>query len=253
MNTIKTKILDAVQRNTVTMRPKWKFVVYSSLAIAGILVSFLLVIFVLSLILFVLSRYGFMYMPFFGFGHIMRTLSVVSPLLLVCALLLIVLIEILSRRYAFSFRRPLLVTVLSITSVSIVVSFIISETPMHEYVKLYAKDHRISMMEQAYNRPVPFRHINGMDVIRGEVVSSTPTSTILELFNDDQVTVYVSSTTLDFKPLTIGDDVVILGTFEGDHFVFVEARLAKGMHFGGRMNGRRMMQERSMQFSPMMK
>lgn len=261
MNNLKTKILDAVQKNNLTMIPKWKFVLYSLLGIVGVVFAFLLVVFVVSLILFVLSRYGFMYMPFFGAAHIFQTIGAVPPLLFFVAVLLIILIEVLSRQYAFSFKRPLLVTVLSVTLLATVVGFVVSETKAHEYVKMYAKNNRIRMMEQMYDRPAPLMRRDGMDVIRGEVLSSSATSTTLKLFNETEIIAYVSATDTMYVPPEVGGDIVIIGSMVDDHFMIMRVRDAKSMHFGGRMGGKRMMmnndnpdfQRISPRFEPIMK
>lgn len=241
MNNIKTKILDAAQKNTLTMVPKWKFVLYSLLWFIGLVFTFLLVVFVVSLILFVLSRYGFIYMPFFGAAHIFQTIGAVPPLLFLVAVLLIVLIEIISRHYAFSFKRPLLVTVFFVTLLAVVAGFVISETAMHEHVRKYAKNNRITMMEQMYDRPVPIMRRGGMDVIRGEVLVSSPTSTVLKLFNEQEIVAYVSATDTMYIPPEVGSDVVIIGTLMDDYFRIARVRDAKSMHFGNHKEGKRMM------------
>lgn len=241
MKNLKSKILESVQKNNLTMIPKWKFVLFSLLGLVGMVFAFLLIVFVVSLILFVLSRYGFMYMPFFGVMHIFQTFRAVPVLLFLAAVLLIVLVEVLSRQYEFSFKRPLLVTVLSSTTLALVVGFVVSETKMHEYVKMYAKNNHIGMMEQIYDRPAPFKRRDGIDVVRGEVLLSSSTSTMLKLFNDAEIIAYVSATDTMYIPPKIGDDIVILGTFVDDHFMIVRVRDARSMHFGGRMGGKRMM------------
>ena len=238
MNNLKSKILESVKKNNLTMIPRWKFVVYSVTGIVGLVFAFLLAIFVISLILFVLSRYGFMYMPFFGVMATLRALSAIPIVLLLCAVLLLVLIEIISRYYTFSFRRPLAVTLLSITSLAVVVSYIVSETSAHDYLRSYAREHQMHIIERMYERPIPFKSDNGIDIVRGGVIASTPTSTTLELFDGDTVVAY-STTTDDggkvFIP-HIGDDVMVFGTFSGGQFIVVELRPVPKTPFGGRMH-----------------
>lgn len=245
MTNIKTKILESVTKNKVTMIPKWKFVAYSSLGIFGIIFTVLLTIFVLSFILFLLSRYGFMYLPFFGFMATMHALEAIPLVLLMCTVALLVLIEVLSRYYSFSFRRPLVVTLLLVTTGVAVISFIISETSMHEYVREYAKDHKIERVSRMYDRPLPLRG-NGMtDVMRGEVIALGATSTTLKLFNGMTVEVYASTTAPKafFAP-KIGDDVVVFGAIVGSVFEMVDMRPAPRTLFGGplhRGSGNQMM------------
>ena len=238
MTNLKHKILETVKKNNITMIPKWKFILYSSIGIAGIIFAFLVAVFTLSLILFVLSRYGLMYMSFFGFMTTLHTLGIIPPLLILFTVVLLVLIEVLARYYSFSFRRPLAVTLLFLTSVATIVSYIISESPIHEYVRGYAKDHHFDMMAKAYDRPLPFKPRadmnNPMDVIRGEVMATSATSTTLKLFDGAIVIAYASTTSGKMLMVpVVHDDIVIFGSFIGDRFVISRMRPAKRMYFGG--------------------
>lgn len=87
MNNLKTKILETVQKNNIKMIPKWKFVLYSALGVAGVWFTFLVLVFVVSLIFFVLSRYGFLDMPFFGFMQTVHALGAI-PFALFCTVVL---------------------------------------------------------------------------------------------------------------------------------------------------------------------
>lgn len=244
MKNLKTKILESVQKNNVTMIPRWKFVLYSSIGIFGIGFAFLVAVFVLSFILFLLSRYGFMYLPFFGFMATMHALQAVPLVLLICTVALLVLIEVMSRYYSFSFKRPLAVTLLLLTTGAATISFIISETPVHEYIRGYAKDHHMDKVSRMYDRPLPFRGGGMFDVLRGEVIAIGATSSTLRLFDGVVVTIYASSTYMQQSAVPlVGDDVVVFGTIVGDDFEMIDMRPAPRTPFGGRlhMQGNHMM------------
>lgn len=226
MTELKTKILDSVKKNNITMTPRWKFVLYSSLGIAGILFVFLLAVFVFSLILFILSRYGFMYMPLFGFMATLHALKAVPLLLFMCTVVLLILVEVSARYYSFSFKRPLAVTLLIITSCALVAGFIISETSIHEHIRDYVREHRLEMMERVYERPAPLRKMNGLDVLRGEVVATTSTAATVRLFDGATIVVYATTSKTIFSMPSVGDDIVLLGNFIGDRFEVVGMRPA---------------------------
>jgi hypothetical protein len=236
MTNLKTKILESVHKNNVTMIPKWRFMLHSSLGIFGLGFIFLIAVFFFSLVLFLLSRYGFMYLPFFGFMATMLALQAIPLVLLVCTTALLVLIEVMSRYYSFSFRRPLMVTLLALTSAAAGISFIISETPVHDYIRGYAEEHHMDGVLHMYDRPMPFRGEGAPDILRGEVVAASATSTILRLFDGVTVVAYASSTLM--QPLVlphVGDDVVVFGTIVGDDFEMVDVRPAPHTPFGGPM------------------
>lgn len=227
MTNLKAKILDTVKNNTITMIPKWKFILYSTLGIVGIIFSFLITVFLFSLILFVLSRHGFMYMPFFGFMATMHTLKAIPLFLLLCTIVLLIIIELISRSYSFSFRQPLAVTLLLLTTFAAIVSFIISQTGIHEYVREYAMNHHIDPMVRMYDRPIPFRPAEGVDILRGEVVASSGTSTTLRLFDGAIIVAYATTTgTSTFMIPSIGDDVIVFGNFFGEQFQILDIRKA---------------------------
>jgi hypothetical protein len=229
MNNLKSKILETVQKNNIKMIPKWKFVLYSALGIAGVWFTFLVLVFVVSLILFVLSRYGFMDMPFFGFMQTLHALGAIPFALFLAAIILLIVMEIISRMYTFTFRKPLSVTLLGITLVVAFSSYIVSQTPVHEYVRDYMKSHHLDMLSRAYDRPSPPYKVQGMDVLRGEVVFTTATSATVVLFNGERIIAYATTsngtTTMPRAP-RIGEDIVILGTFLNDKFEIIRIRPA---------------------------
>jgi len=185
----------------------------------------------------VLSRYGFMYMPLFGFVATLHAFGAIPLLLLTCTVLLLVLIEVISRFSSFSFRKPLAVTFLGVTLLAFLISFAINETPMHEYVRAYAKDHRMDMISRTYDRPVPFRSTNGIDVLRGEVVAVSTGEVSLTLFNGETITAYATTSKRMLTLPKIGEDVVIFGAFSGDRFFIADIRKASSRYFGKHGHG----------------
>ncbi len=236
--TIKNNILDTLHTKNLKMIPRWQFIVYSILVVLGLVFIFLVTVFFFSLMLFVLSRYGYMYMPFFGFMATLKALSAIPLLLFGATIILLVLIEVISRKYTISFKRPLIVTLLSTTSFVVIVSFIISETSMHDYIHTYAKSRRIDIMSRAYDRPIPFKLKDDMTVVRGEVVATTSTSTSIRLFDGVILTAYASTSLMDrFIQPEIGKDIILLGTFLGDRIEILDIRAAPRATFGRHMGG----------------
>lgn len=239
MTNLKIKILERVQKNNLTMIPKWKFVLYSSLGLIGLLFSFLLMVFILSLIFFVLSRYGIMYLPLFSFIASIHALSAIPFVLLICTVVLLVVIEVISKYYSFSFRRPLAVTLLFSTSCAAIISFAISETPIHEYIRDYVDDHDISTISRVYDRPTPFSGDGMQDVLRGEVLEVYATGTKLRLFNGTVVSVYASTTLEKSLPTPqVGDDILVFGKVSNGVFEIVDIKPAPRGPFGGPMHPR---------------
>ena len=238
MTNLKTKILDTVEKNNIRMIPKWKFVLYSVLGMIGIVFVFLLAVFSFSLVLFVVSKSGVMHMPLYGLMTALYALNAIPLLLLLVTIVLLIIIELISQQYSFSFRRPLMVTLLVVTSLAVLVSFAVSQTSMHEYVRDYAKSHRMSMMSRAYERPLPFKNIDGMTVVRGVVEEVSASTTVLRLFDGTLLKTFASTTGTGMMP-EVGEDVVMLGSFSGDRFE-VQAIREPGTPFNkGQKSGKR--------------
>ena len=231
MTYLKDKIIQTLSSGEIKMIPKWRLILYSFAAILGALFLFLIVVFSFSFIFFVLSRYGFMYLPMFGFMTTLHMLSAIPLLLLLCTVALIFVIELISRKYAFSFRKPLIVTLLSITSLAVVLSFIISITPMHEYMRDYAKEHDIPIVSKAYRRPIPLDSGRDMTVLRGMVVTASSSFITVRLFDGVEVTARASTTLGGLTLPAVNSDVLLFGSFVNADFEIIEIKNAPRIPF----------------------
>ncbi len=247
MTDLKDTIISTLSSGEIKMIPKWRIVLYSFTVLIAILFLFLLVVFSFSFIFFILSRYGFMYLPMFGFMTALHMLSAIPILLFFCTMALLFAIEMISRKYAFSFRKPLIVTLLSITSLALVLSFIISITPMHEYMRDYAKENNIPLMSKAYRRPIPLDGAKDMTVLRGKVVTASSSFVIVRLFDGVEVVARASSTLGDASLPTENSDVLLFGAFVNDSFEISAIKNAPNNPFEKR---RREMDQRDMKRSP---
>lgn len=232
MTDLKTKILKKVEEGKVAMIPRWKFVLYSALGIFGFIFAFLALIFVVSLVLFVLSRYGFMYMPLFGFMATLHALKAIPLTLAFVTAILAILVELLARNYAFSFKTPVLTTLGAMLFLALVVAYLLSETTFHDQVRDYLRRNRIDMMSKMYDRPMPPMQHDGYDVLRGEVEEVATSSFIIKLFDGDVVTVVSTTTIPEF--IKEDTDVTVLGNFSGSHFELSQILPSPRPPFGGR-------------------
>lgn len=237
MTDLKDKIIQTLSSGEIKMIPKWRLVLYSLAAILSVLFLFLIVVFSFSFIFFVLSRYGFMYLPMFGFMTTLHMLSAIPLLLLLCTVALLFIIELISRRYAFSFRKPLIITLLVITSSAVLLSFLVSITPMHEYMRDYAREHNITLVSKAYKRPIPLDDRREMTVLRGTVITASSSFVTVRLFDGVEVIAY-ASTTLGALVLPVENtDVLLFGNFVNGNFEITEIKNAPRIPFEKRKRG----------------
>lgn len=238
MKTIKNKILTIVESKNIQMIPRWKFVLYSILGITGFIFSFLVLLFISSLILFVLSKYGFMYLPFFGFNAALHVLTGIPLILGVFGLILVVVVELLSRQFLFSFRTPLMTMLLLIIIIALGIGFMVSLTPLHTLMKGYARTHHIDGFMDMYGHPSLDRVGQGVAILRGEIIATSSNSLTLSLFNDEESIVYATTSGMSFDSLQIGEDVVVFGVITNGKFEVMQIRKSPQLPFEERMEKR---------------
>lgn len=237
MKNIKNKILDIVENKNLEMIPRWKFFLLTSLAVFGLIFSFLLLLFVISLILFILLKYGFMYLPLFGFGAISHMVTGIPVILAASGLLLVVIVELLSKHFAFSFKKPVMTTLLLIIVSAFVIGFAITLTPFHRVMHGYVRNNHMDGFTRMYERTSSEGGRQGMAVLRGEVVSTTTDTLTLSLFGDALSMVYATSAGEQFTSLGIGDDIVVFGIMSNGRFEVLQIREAPLLPFEKRRAG----------------
>lgn len=238
MTDIKTNILQFVEKNKISMIPRWKFILYSLLGIALTVFTFVVLTFFGSMIIFVLAKHGFLYLPLFGLGGIMHGIRAVPFVLFILTVILIVIVEILVRKYAFSFRKPVITTLLTLTLSAIVFSSLLTLTPMHLQLRDYARMHNIDFVSREYDRPLPIKETGNMTVLRGVIVSTTTDEVTIKLFDETTQVVYASTSIKDNDLPDIYEDVVILGHIVDDKFEAIKIRDADSFPFGEYMEKR---------------
>lgn len=224
MNQIKQNILHIVEKNNIRMIPKWKFLMYSMFGMIFAVFCFFSLVFIISLFAFLLSRYGFIYMPYFGFQEMLQTLSALPFLLVAIAIILLFITETLARHYTFAFKKPLFITLLTITGTAAVTGLLISVTPIHRGIRNFAREHNMGGVIHMYDRPVPF---NGEEktVLRGLVVSTSSQRLVIRLYDDTQMEVIGTTTNENSQRPAFNDEVVLLGSMHDGVFVVEQLRI----------------------------
>lgn len=238
MTNLKTNILTTLKENKIHMIPRWKFILYSLTGIFGMLFLITLTVFVGSLVIFTLSRYGFLDMSFFEFITTMRNIATLPLVLILCTVVLLGLVEYGARRYAFAKKQPIMITLLVVSILVLGTSFLIGESRIHERVHRFAEEKRIPFMTRAYDRPFERpKSRDGLDIVRGVVVGTTSTSTLLRVFNGELLPVTATGTKIVPE---LGEDVVLFGNFSNGTFMYEKIRKAHRPPFmNGMQNGER--------------
>lgn len=212
---IRDAVLSKIKKGDVKMRPKTYFLLKTILIVAGVLVACSLIIFLISFISFHLLASGIWYLPSFGFRGFGIYLRLLPWFLIFISLALILVLEILSKRFSFVWRRPIFYSLLAIILIALIGGFIIDKTSFHSGLFLQARQGRLPLAGPVYR---DFGMPRFKDVHRGVVEEVTENGFLLRKADDELLTVILTSgTRFPFgKEIKEGDSVVVMGEREDD-------------------------------------
>ncbi len=119
------------------IRPKWHFILESILIVALFVLIFLLTLFITTLLLFYLRRFGIFFGPF--------------PLILFSlAIIFVVVAEMIANHYALAYHKPVIYSLIIILSTVLVFCFLLDMARMHERIE----NRNLPMIRRIY-RPLP--------------------------------------------------------------------------------------------------
>lgn len=217
----KDKILQMIEEKKIAMKPRWHFVLQTALAITGVVGLLLALLFVMSFVVFTMGNNGLTHVPLdLAVGWLMIARN--TPwMLIVVALIFIVLLEILVRQYAFSYKRPLIYTATAIVLVSALGSFLLVKTPLHGALQERARVHQLPLGEKLYHH-YPMKKIEGIK--RGMIQEFTERGFLLREGNERAVIILTPKTRAPHD-LQEQEYVVVVGSVGmTDEFVAVKVK-----------------------------
>lgn len=165
------RIMDAIRKGKVHMKPRWQFVLLSIFAVTGALLVFLTLVYIASLGVFFLRDSGALFAPSFGGMGWWVLLHSLPWLLIILLIIFVVVLEWLVRQYAFVYKKPLIVSLIGIVAVIFVGGFLISQTPFHRTLMLSARRGLLPPALMFIYRG-PLEAPPPGDVYRGEILST---------------------------------------------------------------------------------
>ena len=213
-DSLKEKIVQAIETGKVHMRPKWRFVANTAALLFGVILALLILFYLASFIVFISHKSGAWFAPAFGLRGLYIFLTSFPWLIMAVAALFIFAVLFLIRKYAFAYGRPLLYSSLIVIALVIIAGFAIAQTSLHKGLFLMAQDEHLPFAGRLYRE-------NGLMGRPGNIISGVIVEMIDDGFNmesrrDEVVTVVITPQTrlpfgADFEP---GDAVVVLGDRE---------------------------------------
>jgi len=213
--TIKEKVLSKIKSGEVKMSPKALFALKTTLIVFGAVLAALFIVFLASFIIFAMRASGTLFLPAFGFFG-MRTFFTSLPwLLILIAVISIVVLEVLAKRFTFVYRRPIFYSVLAIIILVLCGGVFIERTRLHSNLFWRAREGRLPIMGNFYRNPniMPPRN-----VYEGVVSEMTEKGFRIKNADNQIFNIVVASDTrfpLEEK-IKEGDAVVVMGEQKGD-------------------------------------
>lgn len=160
--------MKGIQEGRVQMRPRWHFALISVLILLGVLVACLTMVYAVSLVLYLLHVNGEWFAPSFGLRGWLSFINSLPWLLMGLLMVFVLILEILVRRYAFVYKKPLITSVLGIMTIVLAGGFLVALTPLHNSMARFDRDGMLPPpLNGLYRRPPMGR---SPDLYRGMIV-----------------------------------------------------------------------------------
>ncbi len=223
MRNVHDIILEKIQKGEVHMIPRWRFVLTGAFWIVGLVVASLLAIYLASFVLFVVHRSGLLFVPGFGWRGIMFFV-VMSPWMLISATLVFLgIVYVLVRQHAFSYKKPMVYSLISIVLGVLTVSLAIHMLAIHSRILEFSERHNLPGMSEMYHSIADARP-EGIFV--GTIHTVIPNGFILLTKQQTELVVTITSETR--LPRTFMPESGLVVVIFGDEVASGEV-LAKGI------------------------
>lgn len=209
-NTLQETLLAKIKEGQMVMRPRWHFVLKAVLGILGMIILAMAALYLISFILFALREAGLLFIPGFGFHGVGVFLFSLPWILILVSLIFIFLLELLVKRYAFGYRKPLLYSLFGVLGLVVLGSALLFRIDFHGQVFKFVERQGMPVMDPFYRGYVLPR---GDGVHRGSISAFTEGGLMLTTRRGDVFEVNIASET-EFPfglDLQLGDEIVVLG------------------------------------------
>jgi hypothetical protein len=209
-NSIKNKVLQAIETGKVKMKPKWEFVLQTILMIFGAIILILGLLYFFSLTIFILRQSGLWFVPSFGYKGIMPFFSSLPWLLIILVLVAIMVLEILVKHFSFVYRKPVLYSFAGIVLLVIFGSFSVANSQFHRGMFELAERDHLPFANSLYQGYGLQRLEN---VAEGVIRETSDLEYVIENRKGESITVIVDDDTdvNTVGQLEIGDVIVVIG------------------------------------------
>lgn len=214
--TISEKVTSEIKKKGIKMKSRLYFVAKSFSFIGLIFLLFLFILYLGSLIIFVLRANNILYFQGMGFPAF-KTIILSFPWYLVfLATVLIVFVEIISKRFQFVYRKPLAYSLLVVIIITLIGSFLVEKSSVHQYFYNFSQREKIPLVDKMY------RNLGSLDIedaYFGKVLDKKEGYLILELDSGEIVSLVISEKIRGhgiYLESEKGDNILVIGEMKND-------------------------------------
>ena len=205
---LKDTVLADIESGAVKMRPHAYFMLHSILLALGGFMILMTLVFLASLIFFMLRQTGVWFTPAFGLRGIGIFIASLPWLLVLSALVFVLILELLVKKYSFGYRQPLLYSALGVIAVALVGGSVVARTQLHAALYRQAQANHLPIAAPLYQHCC----MKGVkEVHPGKITTVSSEGFTMVTPNHEEITVRISSRTRFPHGIDFGiDDIVIV-------------------------------------------
>ncbi len=229
MKNITDNIIKKIKDGELNMKPRWHFVLKAALFILGIAIVSLVAVYLLSFVIFALRSTGLSTVPFFGIRGLVL-LVVSSPWILIATLgLFLVVLYTLVNHYSFSYKQPLVYSMVGVVLFVIAGASLIGQLSMHERINSFVQQHEVPGLSPLYRDAFELRPDEVTIGTIKELVEDN--FTMLSDSGEEVFVIVTDDTNLPLKVrLEEGIDVLVFGDKDNSEITAIGIRPAPPAH-----------------------
>lgn len=210
MEGLENNVISGIKSGQTKMRPKWRFVLQTALAVTAIFIILLTLIYLVSFIVFALHESGAWFAPGFGFAGWYAFFGALPWTLIFLSAVFIVLLALLLRRYRLGYQWPFIYLLASILFLLIGGCLLIVQTSLEHEVFSNGMQEQVPLIGGFYSG---FGVPSLSDVHHGTIITlSSNGFSMQDLWGRVSAVIITSSTELPYGDgFMAGDSVIVFG------------------------------------------
>jgi len=144
------EIIEKIVKGEIKMKPKAYFVIKSVLVILAFLLCSLFALFLISFVVFIMVENGSFAFPGFGFVGFKVLFGSLPWVLVILALVLIFALEVLLKKFSFTWKKPIVYSLLGVVLFVFLAGGVIAKTGLHNKLLQRANQGGLPILGGAY-------------------------------------------------------------------------------------------------------